>query len=73
MAGWEMSVRLSVSAGPAKQRVERGAPSVDPSRASASSNTALAAGELAAHAWPMVTAWAPCPGQRMMVGGVMRA
>src|SRR3974390_1262202 len=58
-AGWAFSVSCKVSAGPSQIVVA----SFSPSAASTSSNTARATGKVSANAFPMPTAWEPCPGK----------
>src|SRR6516162_3365043 len=58
-AGWAFSVSCKVSAGPSQIVVV----SFSPSAASTSSNTARATGKVSANAFPMPTAWEPCPGK----------
>src|SRR6266545_195829 len=60
MAGCVLAVRFNSSSGPSKQSRE----SANPSTASASSNTARAAGDAPHRALPIPADWDPCPGKR---------
>ncbi len=57
-AGWAFSVRLSSSSGPSQASRLIGSPRAE----SAAANTAAAAGDAWARAWPMPTNWLPWPG-----------
>src|SRR4051812_1820097 len=62
MAGWVMSVEVSLSSGPLKRMLPRSKPSTELAR----SSRARAGAEASASFLPMPTYWDPCPGKSRM-------